>query len=185
MDIKKEKELVQQAKESLEAFDKLYEYYLPKIYSYIYNRCRNKQLTEDVSSRTFVKAMTKLKSFEFKGYRFGSWLYKIAHNELIDSFRKNKDLFDIEEVQVSSDKETSKLAENEERKRIVLKAMSELPEQYQQVLSLKYFEEMSNKEMADIVGCKKATLAVKLHRSLKAFEQVMKKEDLLKFISLG
>ena len=184
MDIKEEKELVKQAKDSLEAFDKLYEYYLPKIYSYIYNRCRNKQLAEDVSSKTFVKAMTKLKSFEFKGYRFGSWLYKIAHNELIDYFRKDKELFDIKEVEVYSDNKTSQLAENEERKRVVLKALSELPENYQQVLSLKYFEEMTNKEMADIVGCKKATLAVKLHRSLKAFEKVMKKEDLLKFVSL-
>ena len=84
MDLNTEKQLVEQAKESLQAFDALYEHYLPKIYAYILNRVANKEVAEDVTSKTFIKAMTKIQSFDYKGYTFGAWLYKIAQNNIID-----------------------------------------------------------------------------------------------------
>lgn len=185
MDLAQEKQLVKKAKESLEAFDRLYEHYLPRIYGYIMNRCRNREIAEDVTSRAFIKAMSKIKTFEYRGFTFGAWLYRIAHNTLIDYFRKNPNRKVAEAEDVESDEKTDTSAQRLERQRIVLKALKELPKQYQEIISLKFFEDMSNEEMAEILGCKKATLAVKLHRSLKAFKKTVKKEGFAESLNIS
>ncbi|MDD3648268.1 MAG: sigma-70 family RNA polymerase sigma factor [Candidatus Dojkabacteria bacterium] len=185
MDFNQEKQLVEKAKESLEAFDRLYEHYLPRIYGYVLNRSRSKEIAEDVTSQTFIKAMTKIKSFRYKGFSFGSWLYRIAHNTLVDYFRKNPDVKAAEAEEVESDEKADAVASRQERQRIIIEALRKLPRQYQEVLSLKFFEDLTNEEIADILGCKKETLAVKLHRSLKAFEKVVREQDLGKRLNIS
>lgn len=184
MDFATEQQLVEKAKESLKAFDELYEYYLPRIFGYVYNRTGSKEISEDVTSQTFMKAMLKIKTFEYKGYTFGAWLYRIAHNNLVDYYRKNNknEIFDEQKFAVQSESEEE--AEKSERQRIILEALSHLPEQYQEVLSLKFFEELTNEEIAEIVGCKKETLAVKVSRSLKAFKKVLREMDFDKLLNI-
>lgn len=184
MDPNLEQQLVADAKRSLEAFDKLYEYYLPKILAYVMNRTANKAIAEDITSQTFVKAMLKIKTFEYKGFTFGAWLYRIAHNTLVDYYRKHKEIEIPEYHQAQSDDNSELVAQQSERQQILLDALRKLPEQYQQILSLKFFEEMTNEEIAQVLGCKKETLAVKLHRSLKAFEKVLKKNKTLETLGL-
>ncbi len=185
LDPKIEKELVEKAKESLQAFDRLYDHYLPRIYGYLYNRTLKKEIAEDVTSQTFVKAMVKIKDFSYQGYTFGAWLYRIAHNTLIDYFRKHKKLLSLEEQRIESDDRSEEEAEDFERKIIVLKALRRLPEQYQEVLSLRYFEELSNEEIAQVVGCKKETLAVKMHRSLEALKKILKSDEFKQLLTIS
>lgn len=182
-DLQREQKLVAKAKESLQAFDKLYEHYLPRIYGFVYNRTRNQAIAEDVTSQAFIKAMSKIKSFSYRGYTFGAWLYRIAHNTLIDYFRKHPDVQIIDIEQLKSDDKTSDEALRAERQGIILEAMRRLPKQYQEVLSLKYFEDLTNEEIADILGCKKETLAVKLHRSLKAMKKVLEEKSFQKLLN--
>ena len=184
MDLVKERELVEKAKDSLAAFDKLYEYYLPRIYGFILNRCGINEIAEDVTSQTFIKAMLKIKTYKFKGYTFGAWLYRIAHNNLMDYYRKNPNVEVLEPNLFESTDRADFEAEKFERQKIILEALKKLPGQYQQVLSLKFFEELTNEEIADVLGCKKETLAVKLHRSLKALRKVLKEEGLLEALNL-
>lgn len=185
MDLPRERELVEKAKESLQAFDKLYEHYLPRIFGFTLNRCGNREIAEDVTSQTFIKAMLKIKTFKFKGYTFGAWLYRIAHNNLMDYYRKNPQVEIFEVSKIESGERSDEEAERSERQKIILEAMRRLPEQYQQVLSLKFFEELTNEEIAEILGCRKETLAVKLHRSLKALKKVLEKEGLLVSLNIS
>ncbi|MCA9383813.1 sigma-70 family RNA polymerase sigma factor [Candidatus Dojkabacteria bacterium] len=184
MDSQLENELIEKAKESLDAFEKLYEYYLPKIYRYILNRTANKDLAEDLTSQTFVKAMTKIKTYKDHGKSFGSWLYRIAHNNLIDHFRKNKPtaIFDINLIESEAAAEDH--AMDSERKRAILHAISKIPEQYQEIISLKFFEELSNDEIADVIGTNKTNIAVKIHRSMKSLEKVLSKKEFKGIIDL-
>lgn len=185
IDLAEEQELIEKAKESIRAFDELYKHYLPKIFGYVMNRSGNREIAEDVTSQTFIKAMTKIKSYKFQGYSFGAWLYRIAHNTLMDYYRKHgTELETLDETRLESDEKTGVEAEKEERQRIILEALRKLPKQYQEILSLKFFEELSNDEMAEILGCKKETLAVKLHRSLKAFGKVLKKGKYLESLDV-
>lgn len=178
MNIDEERQLVNKAKESLEAFDTLYKFYLPKIYGYIMNRTGNKEITEDIVSQTFITAMLNLKKYKDRGVTFGAWLYKLAHNSFVDYFRKNKSKIElIDENIITNLIHQENEYEKIENKIIIRKALLKIPEQYQQILALKYFEELDNQEIADILGCKKETLAVKLHRSTESLKQVLELDN--------
>jgi len=186
MNLAYEQELVKKAKDSLKAFDEIYEFYLPRIFGYVLNRSGSREIAEDVTSQTFFKAMSNIKSFRYRGYSFGSWLYRIAHNALMDYYRKSPNTADVDPDEMKSENQgTEEKAENIERKKVVLRVLRKLPEQYQQILSLRFFEEMTNEEIAEILGCRKATLAVKLHRSLQAFKNILKKEGLLEALNIS
>lgn len=173
MDIQTERKLVKKAKESLKAFDELYDYYLPRIYSYILNRTGSKEIAEDLTSQTFIKAMSKLSGFNYKGYTFGAWLYKIAHNNVIDYYRKNKELsLDMEKMETKGDGTSHE--KDLEKQMIILEALKELPQQYQEVLTLKFFQELSIEELATVLNCSKNSATVKAHRGLKALEKVLR-----------
>ena len=94
--------------------------------------------------------MTKIQKYKYQGYSFGAWLYRIAHNTLIDFYRKSPHLQISDLEKVKSEDRADTEVEKEERQRIILSAMRKLPKQYQEILSLKFFEELSNEEMADL-----------------------------------
>lgn len=71
-------------------FEKIYFIYLPKIYNFFYFKTMDKQISEDLSSEVFLKVYKNLQDKRFNSRSFNVWIYKIAQNQLIDYFRKNK-----------------------------------------------------------------------------------------------
>ncbi len=71
-----------------EAFTQLYEKYFDGIYRYIYLRVRNQTETEDLTQEVFVKALKAISSYQQRNLPFAPWLFRIAHNQVIDYFRK-------------------------------------------------------------------------------------------------
>ncbi len=174
-----EQQLVKEAQESLNAFNNLYEHYLPKIYRYILNRVGNKTVAEDITSQTFLKALRKLNTFDYNK-SFGGWLYTIAHNNIIDFYRKNRKYVvstEALEVFLESDEKTETRAEKAEITKNVLNVLKNLPESYQQILSLRFFEEKTNTEIAEVLGCSVNNVNVKIHRAIKSFENYVKKNN--------
>ena len=77
------------------AFGELYELYCPKIYSYLaYHLNGRSEAAEDLTEEVFMKALQNLGSFQFREVPFSSWLYRIAHNHLIDHIRSSKKVSD-------------------------------------------------------------------------------------------
>ena len=182
----RERKLVEQAKESINAFSELYDHYLPKIYRYVLNRVGNKEVAEDLTSKIFLKALQNLDRFEYT-ISFSSWIYRIAHNTVIDFYRTNrKYVVSIESIEylLKSDSKTERPAEQADLSRKMLSLLKQLPKSYQEVLSLRFFEEQSNEEIAEILDCSTNNVGVKIHRALKAFRKQVKKNhsDLLEFI---
>lgn len=176
MDREREKILVAKAKENVEAFEELYDYYLPKIYGYILNRVGHRQEAEDLTSQTFAKVLNALGRYEERGVSFSAWVYRIATNAIIDNARKKKEYaMDPELIKecvagqrTASPEEQVCLLETGEEMRHCLEAIKE---DYQNVLTLKFFEELNNKEIAQILGCRPSAVAVKVHRALKALKK--------------
>lgn len=176
MDRELEKQLIKKAQENIAAFEELYNHYLPKIYGFLFNRTGQKELAEDLTSEVFAKALANLPRYNDRGITFAAWLFRIARNSLIDNARKKKEiLFEPSEIPETNRPEptVTEHMENDERKIALRETMSSLPEKYQTVLSLKFFEELSNDEIAEIVGCNKNTVAVKIHRALKMMRKYL------------
>lgn len=176
MDRELERQLIKKAQENVAAFEELYKYYLPKIYGFLLNRTRQKELAEDLTSEVFAKALAGLAKYDDRGIAFSAWLFRIARNTLIDHSRKKKEIITdtIESYEPAPDHSSHGVAtdlEMDEKKMLIRKTIVNLPEKYQTVLSLKFFEEMSNDEIAEIVGCGKGAVAVRIHRALRLMQK--------------
>ena len=173
MDREREQQLVNQARMNIEAFEELYDYYLPKIYGYILNRVGHRQEAEDLTSQTFAKVLASLARYEDRGISFSAWVYRIATNVIIDNARKRKEyamdpeiiMDSVSTKQVYSPEEQICLLESGEELR---HCMEQLKDDYQSVLSMKFFEQMDNREIAEVLECRPSAVAVKVHRALKA-----------------
>ena len=90
-----ESELILLATEGdADAFGALYEKYIDQIYNYIYYRTSNGKDAEDLCSRVFIRALHHIERYEDRGYPFSAWLYRIAHNLVVNWYRdkdKNED----------------------------------------------------------------------------------------------
>src|SRR4030067_1139614 len=88
MEPARERELVESARTSPEAFSEIYEFYLPLIYRYLLRRTGSVETAEDLTAACFEKALRHLDGFQWKDVSFSAWLYRIATNTLVDHYRR-------------------------------------------------------------------------------------------------
>jgi RNA polymerase sigma-70 factor (ECF subfamily) len=144
------------------AFDVLLSRYKGCIYSYIYFIVRNKDLTEDIFQETFVKAIMTIKQGRYtENGKFKAWITRIAHNLIIDYFRQERNENTISNDEVDADLfNNSKLCDGTIEDDIihhqvlsdVKKLIQYLPESQREVLEMRYYQDLSFKEIADITG---------------------------------
>lgn len=181
-----EKWLVSRAKTDKEAFLELYYNYYPKLFAFLLARTRNKELSEDVCQETFIKAIRALKNFQYKGHSFGAWLFKIAGNELISQWRRDRHKVvsspDEMEKQMPlqdsiEDQFISQEIAQEDKEKLsrLLKAMEQLEKTEKELIIMKYFSGLDYKEIAVFYKKRPTTLAVELHRTLKKLKDILVK----------
>lgn len=145
-----------------EAFDQLLDRHQQVLYTYILYTVRNKNLADDFFQETFCKAITTIRQGRYtESGRFRSWLMRIAHNLMIDYFRqkKNEKTLSNDEWGFDLFNNPSLCEENVEgewiRKQVhsdVKKLVGHLPETQREVVELRYYGELSFREIADITG---------------------------------
>lgn len=164
-----EEELIKKAKErEAEAFGLLYDQYLPVIYRFIFLKTGNKAAAEDLAHQVFLNAWQNIENYQSRGFPFSSWLYRIAHNTVVDYFRTEKKHFSLETVKEIST--NSNLEEKIDQKfdlNLIKAAIKELSAEQQSVVIMKFVEELSNKEIAAALGKSEGAIKIIQHRSLK------------------
>lgn len=177
--MKNERRLVARAQRDPQQFLALYDFYYPKIYAYTLAQVRHRETAEDVVQQTFSKALDKLKSFKWRrSANFGSWLFRIARNELLDQLKKGQrtQLVGSEQLETEPDERPVALEdliqvelENEQMKRFqrILFSMKKLNQAEREVIGLKYFSALDYKQIAQVMNKKPNTLAVMLRRALQ------------------
>ncbi|MCD6110009.1 sigma-70 family RNA polymerase sigma factor [bacterium] len=171
-ELESERRLIETAKVDPEKFMDLYTKYYDQIYRYVYRRTGgNKDETHDLVSQTFIDALSHIQSFKWQGYPFSSWLYKIAHNNVIKWYRKaeKSNYVPIEEAKNVSDKnrDQQELTDASLAKDQINAIMEKLEEDEREILRLKFFEGLSNIEIAEIMGLSISNIGVKVFRTLK------------------
>jgi len=169
--------LIEQAKSDPGAFGLLYENYLQKIYNYVYYRTGNHHDAEDLTAKTFQRAMKHISRYEQRGVPFSAWLYRIAHNVVANwhrdqSRRKVVALDELVLYQRWQQSPEGLVEENEERREL-LKVIRRLPADRQQLLVLKFVEGMSNEAIGQIMGRSEGAIKSLYHRTLLALRKEM------------
>ncbi len=173
-----EKALVERAKRDPAAFGVLYEKHVKKIYNYIYYRVGNQQDAEDLTARTFYRALSRLDSYEHRGIPFSAWLYRIAHN-LVANWHRHRNrhkMISLDKLAIESEREMEpvRLAEANEEKRALLAAIGRLSPDRQQLLILKFVEGMTNAEIGQVMGRSEEAIKSLYHRTLVALRKELK-----------
>lgn len=177
METRIEQRLVQQAKSEPEAFGELYEYYFPKIYSYVSYRVMKKEHTEDIVSLTFTKALEKLGYYSYRGLPFSAWLFRIAHNNIVDYYRRDSSgrLIEFEQIAEPATPRdmTERIVEKNEDYVLLRSLLAELPAESQNLLAMKFGSGLSNREIARTLGMPEGTVGSKIFRALKVLKNLM------------
>jgi RNA polymerase sigma-70 factor (ECF subfamily) len=172
-----EQKLVEEAKKDPAKFGKLYDRYFDQIYRYVYRRCSDKDTVHDLVSQTFYDALTHIKSYEFRGFPFSSWLYKIAHNNVLKWYRSQgrQRIVDLEEgknmVDFSSDPVRDAIAAEE--KDLIEFVLGKLEPEEREIIRLRFFEGVSNIEIGEIMGLSANHIGVKAFRVLDKVKQLL------------
>jgi len=173
--------LIERAKTDQDAFGELYETYVDRIYNYVYYRTSNVADAEDLTAKIFMRAMQHIGRYEDKGVPFSAWLYRIAHNLVANwhrdnSRRKMVALDDISQWHVSDDSPEF-AAQLMEDKETLLKAISRLPADRQELLILKFVERLPNAEIGAIMGRSEGAIKSLYHRTLLALRDDLHSKD--------
>jgi RNA polymerase sigma-70 factor (ECF subfamily) len=144
------------------AFDVLLNRYRKSIHSYIFYIVRNHDLTEDIFQETFLKVIMTIKQGRYTDNgKFKAWITRIAHNLIIDNFRqeRNENTISNDEVEIDLLNDMKLCDSNVEEHMIreqvysdIKKLVKHLPDNQREVLEMRYYRDMSFKEIADITG---------------------------------
>jgi RNA polymerase sigma-70 factor (ECF subfamily) len=172
-----ENQLLQQAQEGdAEAFGVLYARYLDPIYRYVYYRVDGAETAEDLTEEVFVRAWEALPGYEITKYPFKSWLYRIAHNRVIDHRRKRRPAaIDDEVLQRIPGASTppEQMVVDGQNAEALQEAVQQLAEEEQQVVILRFVEGLSHREVAEIIGKSEEASRVIQYRAIQRLQRVL------------
>jgi RNA polymerase sigma-70 factor (ECF subfamily) len=174
-----ERKLVEAARSNPVAFGALYERYVDAIYSYVFTRVGDKTLAEDIVSETFHRALENIQGFEWRGVAFSAWLYRIASNAVAARFRREPAMSGEEDLEQVLEPEPGpeSLVATLEWKADMLAAVRALPDDQQQVILLRFGQELRNKDIARIMQRSEGAVKALLHRALTALHRRLVTEE--------
>jgi len=159
------------------AFAQIYDELVKPIYRYIYYRVEE-TIAEDLTEETFFKVWQNLKQYKKGKSPFSSWVFRIAHNLVVDYYRKNNITEEIDETM--ADTKATANPENDVNIKLtnirLRKVIRKLPDNYQQVIILKYINELDNNEIAEAIGKSEATVRTIQFRALEKLRSFLSEE---------
>ena len=170
-DLLREEQLwVMQAKSDPTMFDPLYRKYYSPILRYLLQRSDDAETAHDIASQVFVKAIKNLGQYEFRGVPFGSWLYRIAKSELYQQFREKQSSRTVrmDNIQIATfDELFTDQNEGEMNRSRLLKAMQQLKNDQLKLVEMRFFEQLSFKEIGEQLGLTENNAKVKTFRAVE------------------
>jgi RNA polymerase sigma-70 factor (ECF subfamily) len=183
-DLAAEAALVERARTDPEAFGRLYDEHLPGIYAYLYRRCRSHQDAEDQTAQTFHRALERLDSFEWRGLPFRAWLFRIARNALVDSYRRERPALSLDglgETGYEPEGEDGRgfdaaLVQDEQVDAAWL-AVRDLPPMQGRAATLYFAQGLSHAEVGRAIGRSEAATKQLVYRAVKALRARLAVEE--------
>jgi len=153
----------------------LYERYFDRIYNYVYARLGRAEDAEDLAIDTMTRSLTRLDQFQDQGVAFSSWVYKIAHNATIDHYRRHGKvtLVSLEQATLPQSADPSELAMEQLSNEDLRVALRALTDEQQQVLILRFFQDLTAPQVAGIMGKSVGAVQALQHRALGSLERAL------------
>ncbi len=157
------------------SFEGIYQMFFDRIYRYIAFKLGDTAEAEDLTEDVFVKVLESIGSFRWKGHPFSSWLYRIAHNLVVDHLRKRsrRSFVPLEEVAEVSPLDLDQHIETRLSMAQVKEAMQDLTEAQREVISLRFAGGLSLVETAKAVGKGENAVKALQHAGLSKLRKLL------------
>jgi RNA polymerase sigma-70 factor (ECF subfamily) len=175
IEISEEEVLMRASQGDRDSFGQLYERYIERIFNYVYYRTGNLHDAEDLTARVFQRAMNHIQNYTDRGVPFSAWLYRIAHNLVANwhrdrSRRQEIPLNEVPVLPSRGDHPEKNLVRFQEEDAL-LRLIRRLPADRQNLLILKFVENLSNAEIGQIMGRSEGAIKSLYHRTLLALRE--------------
>jgi len=174
--VQNEESLVQRAQQrDEEAFSILYDEYFDKIYRYMVFKIGDQTEAEDLTQQVFIKALQSISSFRWKGIPFSAWLFRIAHNQMVDYLRKKKKYATapLNDSLAGSDIDPQQAVERKQDIEQLLSATKQLTDAQREVISLRFAGELSIAQVARIMGKNEGAVKALQHSAIVALRKTL------------
>lgn len=161
-----------------EAFGRLYDMYVDRVYRHIYYRVGNEADAQDLTQQVFLKAWQAIDRYRKTASPFVAWLMTISHNLVVDHYRARKDRAYLEAEILASDSASSpeRLAEASLEQQHLRRAILQLKADEQQVVMFRFMEGFEFAEIASLMKKREGHIRVILHRALVNLRQIIQRE---------
>lgn len=153
-----------------EYFQQIYSDYYEKIYAFLFFKVNNKELAEDLTSDVFVSVYKNLHRYDASKSFISTWLYAIAYNQLKNYYKSRKDVVCSIEYLIETSNEIHivkyDFAEQEELRLVLKNVMKELPERNRRIVLMKYYCNMTSREIGKCLDISPGNVRITLKRSL-------------------
>lgn len=148
-------------------FAEVYDAYVQKIYAFIYYRVSHREIAEDLTSTTFLKALATFSSF--RGGNMRAWLYRIARNTVTDHYRTHRPNADLETVnEVASSSNPARDAEQSLQLQKIRAELDQLPPDQRDIILLRLWDGLTHAEIAEVLSKSEASVKMTFSRTLRA-----------------
>jgi RNA polymerase sigma-70 factor (ECF subfamily) len=176
--VQDEERLVRRAQHrDQEAFAQLYEEHFDKIYRYVTLKIGNETEAEDMTQQVFLNALQSISSFKWKGIPFSAWLFRIAHNQVVDYLRsKKRTAVPLDESLTSSNSNDNPQLVVEQKLDIeqLLLATKQLTEAQREVISLRFASELPIAQVAKVMGKSQGAVKALQHSAIVALRKTLR-----------
>ncbi|AKM78708.1 MAG: RNA polymerase ECF-type sigma factor [Candidatus Wolfebacteria bacterium GW2011_GWE1_48_7] len=161
------------------AFGLLYDRYHGQIYRFVYLKVSHREEAEDITHHVFLNAWQTMAGYKDKGFPFSSLLYQIARNKVIDHYRTKKSSIDIEDLNETEIPRNEIALEDtihsQFQMETIKNALKQMKQDYQDIIIMRYIEELTPSEVAKIMNKPEATVRVLQHRAIKQLRALLNK----------
>ncbi|MEI7578449.1 MAG: sigma-70 family RNA polymerase sigma factor [bacterium] len=190
MQLEQEQKLIAECRTNKTAFSELYQNFTKDIYRYTYSVSGNKEQAEDLTSKTFLVALEKISTFEWRGISIKYWFLQIARNLIYQNIVTKNDLSvetDLQEEYLVDldEKPLEEQAVDTEQQKLLKELIFQLDPESREIITLKIWEDMKFKEIAEFLNVNQSTAISKFHRGVKSLQNMLAKKDYKKFYSIN
>jgi RNA polymerase sigma-70 factor (ECF subfamily) len=175
--VQEELDLVQRARQGeQEAFAQLYESHFDKIFRYVVLKIRNQAEAEDMAQQVFIKAYESIGSYQSQGVPFTAWLFRIAHNQMVDYVRKQSKKQTVpldESLQIKDDSDVEHEVEVKIEMEKVVLATAKLTKAQREVISLRFAGGLSITEAAKTMRKSEGAIKALQHSAILALRKTL------------
>jgi RNA polymerase sigma-70 factor (ECF subfamily) len=154
----------------------MYREFFPKVYNYVYYRLLDRDRTDDLVSEVFVRVVEKIDTYDEGKAKMSTWIFRIAHNALVDEYRRRKDTASLDEEGLdvpSGDDVLFTIIKNDER-RALHSALARLPGRDREIIAMKYFAGMTNRDIALELSMNESTVSSVVWNTLKKLREALR-----------